>query len=181
MKVNDLVNKAKFGKVTAKEVDWLFQRYQEDDDILYDFILVSGLAKAYKYEDFIKDHLTFSQDPMVSGLSLKVLCVYWDKSDIYSEFIYDAISGYEWDEEHNVYLAALRSLSYLYKKSKSTRPLRVLLDELFNVDNDYIDQSAAYQAICEIFNKEAPSSIGFDIHQSIDVDLINLARRTAEI
>jgi hypothetical protein len=131
--INELLEKAKWDKLSKSELDEVVKRIMQfkegDEDDLYGLLYALGRSGASKYRNLVERFLVYPADPMIARIALKTLCTYWDLVPCYLETIKNFIKGVGWDDDQ-VRIAAI-SIAGEYVRSENNKECLKLLLEMF--------------------------------------------------
>lgn len=194
--LNELLEQAKWGKITPIEIDYVAQQISENSDALYTLIHILGRAEAIKYRSKIEPFLDYPENPLISQIALKSLCTYWGLTEEYLEELKMFINGVEWDDFDDVRISAIGIAGEYLRLSLDPDLLHTLIN-LFenlktntlinNADNTQLVRSCAYYAIARAMGKDydqIPNTkkIMEQLQQdSLDLFLIREAKKNASI
>lgn len=142
-------------------------------DDVYTYLLVLGRAKADKYRQLFERYLDCG-DPFTVAFVLETLCLDWEQTETYFEYVLRYAVGVSWDEEEDVKLSAIKILGeYLRKVFKDWMsrdiPIDGILARLGKSDLDVVGllastfsdsmaehwtRQGAYCAMCRAAGKE---------------------------
>jgi hypothetical protein len=143
--VDDLLDEAKCGKLTSEEILYVGEQVKAsrpgDNTDLYGLLFILGLSEATQYRELVEGFLYYPTDPMVSGMTLKVLFRYWG-NDVqrYLNELKAFIKGVPWDESENLRLAAVQCTGDFLKETPEKELFQILLD-LYETSNDIFVQA----------------------------------------
>lgn len=158
-----LLEKAKDGKISKQEVDWVAQQIHEkyNDDSLYTLIYILGKAEAKQYKSLVEKFLYYPSDPMISKIALQTLCNFWDFTEEYLDDVKSFVRGVDWDEDEDVRMIAISAAGQFLKTSFDKELLQLLInvfennhqDESIKDSKDNLIQGCAYEAILRAMGK----------------------------
>lgn len=104
-----LLGKAKDGTLRAEELQFVQQVVRDGDrrDNLYTAIHILGISGNRESAELVEPYLRCPDDPMLSRISLEVLCGYWGLSDKYLADVREFMAGVAWDEDFDVRQTAI--------------------------------------------------------------------------
>lgn len=160
---DELLEEAKWGKITSNEIDYVAEQLQENHDELYTLIYILGRAEAVRCKKLIEPFLNHPDDPMVSKIALQSLCTYWDLTEEYLDELKMFINGVEWDDFDDVRIQAISIAGEYLRSAKNPELLQTLIDlfenietspDLKNAENPELVRSCAYLAIGRAMGRE---------------------------
>jgi hypothetical protein len=166
MNVSGLIEKVKFGDgLTPIQIVTVYTRLLEttSDSERYSALHILGLTNSTQYRSAVEGFLTWPQDPMVSGMALKVLCRYWDLMDEYIDRVIHFLRGAEWDEEDWCRLAATNVCGSYLAVKRNVALLEAVVCLFDDRSVKPLIRESAYIAMCEaggMLPKDLPSGGG---------------------
>lgn len=128
--VDDLVQRAKIGKVTNEEVGRIVAVLKGETSVdVYRLLYVLVRVSAREYEFLVARFINYPADPQVAALALSSLCVQWKLAHRYRHSILLALGGVEWDLFDELKQAAIAAAGEYLRSAKD--PL--VLDRLTNI------------------------------------------------
>ncbi len=130
---------------------------------------------ATEHVDLVKSYLEYKNDPMISKLSLQILCKYWGQTSHYKNYIIKFIRGVDWDIDEDVKIMAIGCAGNYLKDNVDIE----LLQEIYLVfikDDDEINRAAAYKGLalaCRVDMTNFPSPYKFDLLKDVDLDVVD--------
>jgi hypothetical protein len=181
--MKEILEKAKWGDISNNEKKLVVEELKNiNSDNLYTAVHIAGKAEMFDCEQYVANLLECKNNPMVSALSLRVLCSYWGKTETYLGFVKKFVLGVEWDVDDDVRIAAI-GLSGEYLKTQKDIELYKALKEIFLDEEEFnAVRSAAYSAIGRSFGYEykdlPPANRFMDFNSDVDVTLIDKLEKT---
>jgi hypothetical protein len=157
--LDDLLDEAKWGELSDKEITYLVQIIKDskpgEDRYLYQAIHALGLGGAKQYRKLIEGFLYYPSNPMVSGIALKALCIYWNFIHDYLDELKQFVKGVEWDVElEDTRIIALAISGEFLRRKSCPDLLRVLVSVLEGNDIDEIIMDSVYSALARAVGQE---------------------------
>ena len=162
---------AKSGNIYVSELNYAINKVQSleinpCDSELYNCLFIVGLMGSPEHTKIIIKFLHCPEDPMLSALALKILCIYWQLSENYLNEIKQFINGVEWDELDDIRTSALRCGGEYLKTNDDDELLKLIYDVFINEIEDSVIQESAYSALAmatgqtqeEYLNDEKPNA-----------------------
>jgi hypothetical protein len=143
--IDDLVDEAKYGKLTTEELMYVVEKIQAskpgDHTDLYGLLFILGLSGATQYRELVERFLYYPTDPMTSGMALKVFFIYWGSdAQRYLHAIKAFIKGVPWDKSNNLRLAALHCAGTFLRETPEKELFQLVLD-LYKTSNRIVVQA----------------------------------------
>lgn len=163
------------GSASDYEIKAIYKNIKNNEGDLYSNLLTLGRAMATEYVDLVESYLVCKNDPMISKLSLQILCHYWGLTSHYKNHIVKFMRGVDWDIDEDVKIMAINCAEYFLRDNKDM----IFLKELYFVfknDEDEINRAAAYKglaAACGVDMRNFPSPYKFDLLKDVDLDIVN--------
>jgi hypothetical protein len=137
--IDDLVDEAKYGKLTTEELMYVVEKIQAskpgDHTDLYGLLFILGLSGATQYRELVERFLYYPSNTMVSGMALKVFFIYWGSdAQRYLHEIKAFIKGVPWDDDYDLRLAALHCAGTFLRKTPEKELFQIVLD-LYETSN----------------------------------------------
>ncbi|MEO3865083.1 HEAT repeat domain-containing protein [Rheinheimera fenheensis] len=177
----EILEKAKWGKLSNDEVNWLGTAISTSNDIdLYTLIHAIGKAELKQYKGELESFLDYPNDPLISAITVRVLCGFWGLTDQYIDTIVKLLKGVDWDEDEDVKLEALSIIGNYLIKNRSPKIIKLILEIFENEENFNAVRSAAYCSLGRAFGKswdELPAAskpMNFDT--DVDSSIIEQAK-----
>src|SRR5579872_3646112 len=142
--LEDLVEEARWGKLTQNELDYVVQRIKSiDPDTasndegwdLVSLIYILGRSGADQYRQLVEKFLHFRSNEMVCAKALQTLFDYWQFTEEYLDDVKLYIRGVEWDWTDDV-------------RTMATNQIKDTADY-----KRYLVQASAYSAIARAMVK----------------------------
>src|SRR5258708_2945882 len=104
-----LLSKSKAGTITAEEIEAIMAKLPADPahDDLYTVLHILGRAMYRPARPLIERYLEYPTDPMISALSLQILCQFWGDTSRYLAFVERYSRGVAWDRADVLRLKAV--------------------------------------------------------------------------
>ena len=161
--LNELLEEAKWGKLTKDEVDYVVHRIksstpEEEDDDIYTLLRILGKSGNKQYRKLVEEFLYYPTFPMVSSIALRTLCTYWGYAQDYLNELKVFIKGVEWDDGQ-VRLIAISTTGEFLRNHPEKELLQLLIDSLIvenKEENESIElyRDAAYEALARAVGEE---------------------------
>jgi len=177
----DILDKAKWGQLTGAEVNALGLALSDPNEPdLYTVIHAIGKAELKQYKEKLESFLDYPREPLISAITVKVLCGFWELTDQYIDVILKFIQGVEWDEDEDVKLESLNVIGNYLINNKVPHIIQLILETFENEDNFNAVRSAAYISLGRAFGKtwhELPlASKPMNFDTDVDFAVLNQAR-----
>lgn len=176
-----ILEKAKWGNLSSVDIKLLGYFLENPDEAdLYTVIHAVGKAELIQYQDRLEKFLISPNDPLISAITIRVLCGYWELTEQYIDIIVEIIQGVEWDEDEDVKLEALNVIgSYLFEH-KDPYIFGLIIGILEDEDNFNAVRSAAYTSLGRAFgrsrNELPPASRPMNFDTDVDPSIILQAK-----
>lgn len=150
-----LFHEAQSGDVTNEELEFVIRKVDQSgpqdcpDESLYYYLYIVGLMGSNENETLVQKFINCPQDPMISGLAIRILCCYWDLAANYLEQLKAFINSVEWDKDGDVRLAALSCAGYYLWSVEDKDLLGALYKAYCDPSADYIERETVYTALAE--------------------------------
>lgn len=181
MNFKDLLNKAKWSEITQKEIELVIlalQQKQSDVDT-YTLLHIVGRSSFTKYENLVVSFLDAKDDPMLARLALQILCSFWNKTDIYLDYVKIFLAGVDWDDEDDVRSVAISITGNYLQKHNDVKLLEMLVDIFTDNNIDQLLRQSAYLALGQAYGKKwdelPPGSKYFDLEKDTDPAVLEWA------
>ncbi|MFV2114224.1 hypothetical protein ACFHW0_18050 [Micromonospora sp. LOL_025] len=147
--LDDLLDRAKYGRVSKGEVEWVAQIIGNPSahHDLYRLIHIIGRAgNARDHEELVAPFLDSPGDPMLSRIASIVLDE-WGLFGKYHDEYLAFCQGVDWDYEEDVRIVALTRAGKYLAQSKSSSLLACLIQTATSSEEDEITRRAALDGL----------------------------------
>jgi hypothetical protein len=144
---DDLVARSQTGDVTAAELAWVKAELAEAQGGAYRYALLYVLGRSLDMSatDLVERFLVCPKEPALSRLALQVLCVFWDRTDRYLDYVMEYAAGVPWDlEDAGMVRAMALSIAGRYLRDHRHPEL---LRQLLAVARDPRDELGAWEKV----------------------------------
>jgi hypothetical protein len=144
---DDLVARSQTGYVTAAELAWAKAELAEAQGGGYRYALLYVLGRSLDTSatDLVERFLVCPEEPALSRMALQVLCVFWDRTDRYLDYVLEYAAGVPWDLEDAAMVRAM-ALSIAGRYLRDHRHPE-LLRQLLAVARDPRDELGAWEKV----------------------------------
>lgn len=158
-KVDELLEEAKWGKLSSEELDYVAARIkasspEHEDAELYRLIYILGRANASHYKNLVESFLFYPQDPMISKISLQVLCDCWAMEGRYLSELKKFVKGVDWDADEDVRIIAISSSGEYLRENHDKDLLTILVNIFENSEENEVIQECVYSALARASRQE---------------------------
>lgn len=177
MDLDDLLYRAKWGRLEASEIDWLRAELVNPGRTHNVYTVLHALGKAVmglqqpvreSDIELVSSFLSPGRDPEVAGLALRVLCHMWGLGARFEAEMVGFSCGVDWDNEYSdLAAAAVGCLGAHIRESGRHQLLKVLVERLERVEADDLARSGTLDAIGRALGAEwselPPASGGWPV------------------
>ncbi len=184
---DELLEEAKWGKLTPEELAYVVQKIQSskpgDDEDLYTWIHILGRSGNRQYRKLVEGFLYYPSNPIISRIALNTLCNYWSFARDYLKELKTFIKGVDWDEDQDVRDIAVSCAGAFLKEEEEKELLKLIIDiveKFINAEedsNDSITWENAYTALSRAMGKEWKDILSA---KEIDLPMIEKAKQRLE-
>jgi len=173
--VDELLEEAKWGKLTQDELDYVVGRVKasldREDPDLYTLIYTIGKAEAIEHRKLIESFLYYPQNPNIAYIAFYALVNYMDLLGEYLKEVKIFMKGVEWDGLEMIRIPAI-SAAGRYLTGFDDKILLQGLIDIFSDTNEEEDiRIWAYEALREAMGGSHELS-----HDEIDFSIIEQAK-----
>lgn len=179
---DDLLARAKRGKLTAQEISAVVGELQRPDSSKdrYTLLHILGRSGATAYRRLVEQFLECREEPMLARLALKILCDYWTGTAQYIPKILGFLRGLDGDEESDVRQIAISIVGEYLRNNPEPEFLRELIHIFGNEENEQTIREDAYIALARAMGRDwnqLPSSAKhFDLTSQTDPMILHEAK-----
>ena len=187
--LDQLLDKAKWSHLTKQEIAFVAKQVPKATGAhLYQLLHILGRANATEYEELVKAHLEYTEEPDIVGFSIKILCDYWCMAQKYLPDLKRLIQNNSWDEFEEARTRAIGISGYALRQVPDKDLRRTILTFLRDEGEDVFVRLMAYTALVTSLGrstKDIPSPMfvdkyGFDVQKHVDPTVIAETERLIE-
>lgn len=149
--LDQLLEKAKWDKLSAQEIDNVVKAIKattpDHDDDLYTLLHILGRSEAVQHKDLVEKFLYYPSFPMISGIALRTLCIYWGLTKEYHDQLKKFIQQVDWDPDEDVRLTAIQCARNYLGEAADEDLLKLLLNIFYDEAAIEPIREAAYEAV----------------------------------
>lgn len=169
-KYDDLLERAKWDKLTDEEVKSVAEKLQNAPDTdRYSLLHILGRAGNASYRAVVEPFLE-GPDELEARLAVWILCRWWGLTDLYIDTLLKFMRGVTWDERLDGKIAAIGVVGEYLNHHSNWKLLHKLIQIFENRKEEQDTRRYAYYALAE--------SLGYDTQQFPpiyeDVDLLTI-------
>jgi hypothetical protein len=183
MNFNDLLDRAKQGDLSDREVDAVAAALERADpsEDPYTLLHILGISRAQRHRPLVERYLRWFDDPMLARLALQILCSHWGETREHLDYVRSFVSGDPRDPGDDVRIAAI-AIAGEHLRNHQDRELIAMLIGIFDAPTaPQIVRESAYFALARasgLDRKEMPSAARhFDLERDVRLDVINRFRQ----
>jgi hypothetical protein len=149
--LDQLLDKAKWDKLSPQEIDSVVMAIKattpDNDDDLYTLLHILGRSEAVKHKELVEKFLYYPSFPMISGIALRTLCIYWGLTKEYLDPLKRFIQQVDWDPDEDVRLTAIQCARNYLGEASDEDLLKLLLNIFYDEGAIEPIREAAYEAV----------------------------------
>jgi|GEM_PF-2155607 len=156
--VDELLQEAKWGKLTKEEISYVANRVAESRDTedaeLYLLLAILGEAEAREYKDLVEFFLHYPSNPDISDEAFVVLTGHWDLSGEYLNEMKQFLKGVEWDTWEDIRMSAIKAAGRYLTGYEEKELLETLIRLVEDEKEDEMIRKSAYTALADAMRRD---------------------------